>query len=130
MVHQWGFFGSISAIRKIWSLTANSRSLQAAALKKYGLRRRGVTDKDEFDDTFCKVQRRMTELLNGSCSSVGYRTIWHILEMESLRIPRVIVQDLLREMNPADTELRKKTPLEEEKLSQSRSKLRLAHRWV
>ena len=33
MVHQWGFFGSISAIRKIWSLTANSRSLQAAALK-------------------------------------------------------------------------------------------------
>ena len=34
MVHQWGFFGSISAIRKIWSLTANSRSLQAAALKK------------------------------------------------------------------------------------------------
>ena len=33
MVHQWGFFGSISAIRKICSLTANSRSLQAAALK-------------------------------------------------------------------------------------------------
>ena len=35
MVHQWGFFGSISAIRKIWSLTANSRSLQAAALKSW-----------------------------------------------------------------------------------------------
>ena len=34
MVHQWGFFGSISSIRKIWSLTANSRSLQAAALKR------------------------------------------------------------------------------------------------
>ena len=33
MVYQWEFFGSISAIRKIWSLTANSRSLQAAALK-------------------------------------------------------------------------------------------------
>ena len=35
MVHQWGFFGSISAIRKIWSLTANSRSLQVAALKSF-----------------------------------------------------------------------------------------------
>ena len=35
MVYQWGFFGSISAICKIWSLTANSRSLQAAALKGY-----------------------------------------------------------------------------------------------
>ena len=34
MVHQWGYFGSISAIRKIWSLTANSRSLQAAALNQ------------------------------------------------------------------------------------------------
>ena len=32
MIHQWVFFGSNSAIRKIWSLTANSRSLQAAAL--------------------------------------------------------------------------------------------------
>ena len=38
MVHQWGFFGSISAIRKIWSLTANSRSLQAAALKNLQVR--------------------------------------------------------------------------------------------
>ena len=38
MVHQWGFFGSISAIRKIWSLTANSRSLQAAALNTTLLR--------------------------------------------------------------------------------------------
>ena len=34
MIHQWGFFGGISVIRKIWSLTANSRSLQAAALKQ------------------------------------------------------------------------------------------------
>ena len=39
MVHQWGFFGSISAIRKICSLTANSRSLQAAALKRWLLNR-------------------------------------------------------------------------------------------
>ena len=76
-------------------------------LKKYGLRRRGVTDQEEFDDTFCKVQRRMAELLNGSCSSVGYRTIWHVLEIEGLRIPRAIIQDLLKEMDPVGTELRK-----------------------
>ena len=78
-------------------------------LKKYNLQRRGVTDKEEFNDTFCKVQRRMTELVNGPWSSVGYRTIWHILEMEGLyRIPRVIVQDLLREMDPDGTALRRK----------------------
>jgi len=64
-----------------------------------------VTDKEEFNDTFCEVQRRMAELINGPWSSVGYRTIWHILEMEGLRIPRVIVQDLLREMDPDGTTL-------------------------
>ena len=80
-------------------------------LKKYGLERRGVTSKEEFNDTFCKVQRRMVELINGSWSSVAYRTIWHILEMEGLRIPRVIVQDLLREMDPDGTALRKRHSL-------------------
>ena len=49
-------------------------------LKKYGLQRRGVTDKAEFHDTFGKVQKPMAELINGPWSSVGYRTIWHILE--------------------------------------------------
>ena len=49
-------------------------------LKKYGLERRGVTDK-EFNDIFCKVQRHMAEQINGPWSSVGYRTIWHILEI-------------------------------------------------
>lgn len=38
----------------------------------------------------------------------GYRSIWHILEMEGLRVPRVIVQDLLKEMDPDGTELRRK----------------------
>ena len=66
-----------------------------------------MTGKEEFNDTFCKVQRRMAELINGPSSSAGYRTVWHILEMEGLRTPRVIVQDLLREMDPAGTELRK-----------------------
>ena len=32
----------------------------------------------------------------------------HILEMAGLRIPRVIVEDLLKEMDPQGTELRKK----------------------
>ena len=50
-------------------------------LKKYGLERRGVTDKEEFNDIFCKVQRRIAEQINGPWSSVGYRTIWHTLEI-------------------------------------------------
>ena len=62
-------------------------------LKKYRLFRRGVS---------------MSELINGPCSALGYRAIWHTLEMEGLRIPRVIVQDLLKEMDPEGSELRRK----------------------
>ena len=67
-----------------------------------------MTDKEEFNDIFCKVHRRMTELINGSWSSVRFRTSWHILEIEGLRIPRVIVQVLWREMDPDGTTLRKR----------------------
>ena len=77
-------------------------------LKKYGLERQGISDKKEFNDTFCKVQRRMRELISGRCSSAGYRAIWHILEMEGLRVPRIVVQDLLREMDAIGTEERKR----------------------
>lgn len=68
--------------------------------KKYGLRRRRVTEKEEFNKTFCQVQRRLAE--------PGYRTIWHQLETGGLRIPIVIVQDLSKEMDPEGSELRKK----------------------
>lgn len=77
-------------------------------LKQYGLKRRGMVDEETFNDKFLKVQRRFTELISGSCSSFGYRSIWHILELEGLRVPRVIVQDLLKEMDPEGTELRRK----------------------
>ena len=77
-------------------------------LKGYGLKRRGVVNEETFNDKFLKVQRRMRELINGPCSSLGYRSIWHILEMEGLQVPRVIVQDLLKEMDPDGTDLRRK----------------------
>ena len=51
-------------------------------LKKYGLMRRGVTNKDSFENTFLQVQRRMVELVDGPGSAMGYRAIWHTLELE------------------------------------------------
>ena len=68
MVHQWGFFGSISAIRKIWSLTANSRSLQAAALKTFG------------DISGLRLNKEKTEAywlgsLHHSCENIGIEKI-------------------------------------------------------
>ena len=71
-------------------------------LKSYGLMRRGITNQDGFDDTFLQLQGRMHELIRGSGGSVGYRSMWHTLEMEGLRVPRVIVEDLLAEMDPEE----------------------------
>ena len=47
------------------------------------------------------------EMINGPGSCAGYRTIWHTLEMEGFRIPRIIVQDMLRELDPEGSKSRK-----------------------
>ncbi|CAB3978133.1 RNA-directed DNA polymerase from mobile element jockey [Paramuricea clavata] len=77
-------------------------------LKKYCLMRRGVTNKDSFENTFLQVQRHIAELINRPSSSMGYRTLWHALELEGICVPRVIVQDLLKEMDPEGAELWKR----------------------
>jgi len=77
-------------------------------LKQYGICRRDVTENNDFNDIFLKVQKRINEIITGPGSSLGYRGIWHTLEMEGLRVPRIIVQGLLKELDPEGTELRKK----------------------
>jgi len=52
-----------------------SYSMLLQRLRKYGLGRRGMTGKGECNDTFCKVQWRMAELINGPCSSGGSNTL-------------------------------------------------------
>jgi hypothetical protein len=44
--------------------------------------RRGVTNKDSFENTFFQVKRCMVELVDGPGSAMGYRAIWHTLELE------------------------------------------------
>ena len=66
-------------------------------LKKYGLIRRGF---QISDDLYNSVRIRILQLLNGSHSSCGYRSIWHTLRMESIHIPRNVVEHLLRELDP------------------------------
>ena len=77
-------------------------------LKQYGLSRRGITDKEDFGNVFEEVQRRIHQIVHGSGSSGGYRSVWHTLEMEGLKTPRIIVQDLLKEIDPDGTDRRKR----------------------
>ena len=76
-------------------------------LKVYGLCRRGFHERDDSVNMIESVRQRIQEIINGPGSCGGYRTVWHTLEMEGLRVPRVIVQDILKELDPEGSQLRK-----------------------
>ena len=65
-------------------------------LKQYGLSRRNLNRENQVGD----VRKRIEEIVSGPGSAGGYRSDWHTLELEGLRVPRIIVQLLLREIDP------------------------------
>ena len=72
-------------------------------LKQYGISRRNPNTLHQMDD----VRKRVQEILNGPGSAGGYRSVWHTLELEGLRVPRVVVQQLLVEFDPEGVSARK-----------------------
>lgn len=72
-------------------------------LKQYGLRRKLQVTENTPD----MVRDRISTILAGPGSSEGYRSMWHRLELEGLRVPRAVVADILRELDPQGTQLRK-----------------------
>ena len=63
--------------------------------------------KQHSEEAFVKPWERIQDMIDGPASSSGYRAIWHSLELEGLRIPRVVVQDLLKEIDPEGVQARK-----------------------
>lgn len=70
-------------------------------LKDYGLCRRRAL----FDES--QVRARVLELMHNSKGCLGYRNIWHTLKLEGMHVPRLFVQNLLKELDPAAVERRK-----------------------
>ena len=62
---------------------------------------------NESEEIFERARDRIIEMINGPASSGGYRSVWHSLEMEGLRIPCVVAQDLLKELDPDGVKARK-----------------------
>ena len=50
---------------------------------------------------------RDRDIIDGPGSMGGYRTVWYTLELEGFRVPRIVVQEIIRELDPEGTELRK-----------------------
>ena len=53
------------------------------------------------------VRNAIVSLLEGSDSSRGYRSIWHTLQMNGMRVPRLVVEMLLREIDLGVSERRR-----------------------
>ena len=70
-------------------------------VKKLGLRRRMPC----FD--IDAIRGTITELLDGPNNNLGYRAVWHHLQMNGTRVPRTIVADLLKELDPSGVQERR-----------------------
>ena len=88
-------------------------------VKRYGLRRQLP------DYNIAEVRASIQSIIDGPGCLQGYRSVWHTLQLRGTRIPRIVVQEILRELDPEGTELRKAHRLTRRKY-QPRSKLLLA----
>ena len=62
-------------------------------LEQYGLYQRG---KNINHDNLRLAYQKIEEIVNGPGVSGGYRTVWHTMEMEGIRIPRKFVQNVFK----------------------------------
>ena len=53
-----------------------------------------------IDDVRASVQI----IIDGHGCLLGYRSVWHALKLRGTRVPRIVVQELLREMDPESSE--------------------------
>ena len=63
-------------------------------IKQLRLHRRNA----EYD--IKSIRNAIVTLLEGPESSRGYRSIWHMVQMNGMRVPRLVVQMLLCEIDP------------------------------
>ena len=70
-------------------------------IKTYNLRRH-LPDYD-IDDLRAAIQ----SIVDGPGCLQGHRSIWHTLQLRGMRVPRIAVQEILREIDPEGSEDRK-----------------------
>lgn len=77
-------------------------------LQKHGLQRRCNRDAEEYAEKVRQARERIQAIIDGPGGLSGYRSMWHRLEIEGLRLPRSIVQAILKDVDPRGTALRRR----------------------
>lgn len=92
-------------LQKHHDITMHERTLKRR-LQGYGLKRRQELDNDLLEHARAMISR---ELHHGPGQLHGYRAMWHILRLRyHLHVPRSFVATVLREIDPAGVEERKR----------------------
>ena len=69
-------------------------------VKSLGLKRKNVN----YD--FNELRNRIRDMLDGPANLLGYRSVWHSLQRNGYRVPRIAVAQVLRELDPEGVENR------------------------
>ncbi|XP_028416576.1 uncharacterized protein LOC114540653 [Dendronephthya gigantea] len=83
----------VEMLEKEHNVTMSIRTLKNR-LNEYGLKRRNTV----YDEQL--VRQRIEEELNGPGCMGGYRSVWHTLKLQGLQVPRDVVEQLVRELDP------------------------------
>jgi hypothetical protein len=82
-----------------------SRRTLERRLQQYGLRRKNP----DYDIEL--VTDEVRRILDGPGCIPGYRHVWHTLKLKGYQVPRIIVELLVRELDPEGCEMRKQHKL-------------------
>lgn len=70
--------------------------------KEFGLHRKLAL----YDDI--EVRRYIKHEIEGPGCMAGYRSMWHTLPMKGIRVPRRIVEEIIRDLDPEGRETRRR----------------------
>ena len=70
-------------------------------LRSYGLKRR------QPDYNIDEIRELIQEKLRGPACMGEYRSIWHALRISGYQVPRRVVEQLMRELDPEGIEIRR-----------------------
>ena len=70
-------------------------------LRSYGLKRR------QPDYNIDEIRELIQEKLRGPACMGGYRLIWHALRISGYQVPRRVVEQLMKELDPEGIEIRR-----------------------
>ena len=84
-----------------------SNSTLFRAIKDIWTQEKEFFKADNSGEVLEAVRKRILEIIHGPGSGGGYRMVWHTLKTEGLNVPHIIVQDILKEVDPEGCQLSK-----------------------